>query len=198
MELDSHCPRSYLLGFFFGDGSSKSVGKYYQHCFYCCPEDLQRVDENAKLIGVELNWRVSVKGKTVMVATWPSAKRGLLGLEGLQGSNCYSRRLSMAPIWVDWHSFMEGFWDADGFVSIRPRKESKSMNKKLGIFIVNKGLATDIRDKMVGWGFDPTLNLGFNGRGESTAQVTIVSKDYPRFRSLFKLQAKKQAMLDSL
>ena len=130
----------------------KNARGYYQACFYVNPEDKLRVGSNAEAIGVQLKWGISVKGKTVEVATWPSQLRSLLGLDSLAGANCYSRRLSMAPSWVDWVSFLEGFWDADGVVYVRPRKVGPSLNKKISLFIVNVDLIRDIDVVMRGMG----------------------------------------------
>lgn len=198
MHFVSKCPRSYLLGYFFGDGSMKNVRGYYQACIYASPEDKTRVENNAEALGVKLNWRISVKGKTVEVATWPSKLKHLIGIDLLEGFNCYTRRLSMTPSWVDWVSFLEGFWDADGVVYAKPRKLGQGLNKKISIFIVNKELIKDINQIMVGMGFDPSLCFGKNGRGESTAQLVLVSKDYKKFRDTFKLQKKKQDKLDCI
>lgn len=198
MEIMPRCPKSYLLGYFFGDGSMKKAGKYFQACFYCNPEDLERVDAAAKKLGVSMNWQVSVKGKSVMVATWPARMREYLGLSLLERETCYTRRLSMIPGETDRVSFLEGFWDADGFVSRRDRPGRTKPSTKVGVFIVNHGLAKDLGEWLEGMGFRPHVKVGFNGKGESTAQVTINSRDYAKFKETFTLQYKKQSVLNEL
>lgn len=209
-RLIASCPKSYLLGFYYGDGScgthkkgTRSGRTYltednHSFVFVCNPDDKERVHENAKYLGVALKWRDCPlrRNDTIQVsmATWPTEFRDLIGLNPLKGKSKRDRTLNDLPDWIELKSFISGYWDADGHVGLiyrdTVRKDGsirRDVAKRLIIKVGSASLRKELEDLFRSLGMNPYLDK---------RALRINSKDYSRFKEVVLLMPKKQKLLE--
>ena len=184
-------PKGYLTGFFFGDGGSYHVGNgHWQDRFHGNINDLARIDEVAAQLGVTLRWRKK-SGSESYVATWPAKQRSLLELERYHGLNGYTRSMQRTPPDLDYDSFIEGLWDADGCCLMSCSQSQVAPFKTLRIELANSTLIREVFEYLRSRGLD--LSVRYLKKKSS---LRVRAKDYQRFRELFKLQPYKQEVLE--
>lgn len=192
--------RWYLRMYWIGDGSSsrdKRRKDYVQRWFYGNNDDRPRVEKALTTLGIFPEFRYH--WPTTWVVTLPAKDKRLLTDVGLGRGDCGAREgripeeFKLLPERLR-QVGISGLWDADGGVWGGYR--DGRYDRTLRFSSVSGEVAQSLQEELRRFGLKPTL--GFNdsgGRGEHT--VTVNSGDYLKFKELFHLQDKKQAVLES-
>lgn len=191
------CPRSYLHGFFLGDGAVNIIKEKYRSYFLCAhPNDISRVNENLLALGGTPEWKRYNQSELAFQFYIPKSLERDIGLDEV-AVRSVDRRIPTVS-WLCEKSFIEGLWDSDGYLTMG--KEVTSLGTRrcrvIGLEMTALSLVSEIASLFKGYGWSPRVDDRQRKTWKPVRSVRLTSTDFEGFKQRFLLQPEKQSRLE--